>query len=223
MVRHVRVHTILPDGLTRAAAAVLEAAGAAHVVGNPMAAAEAAATDPGALALIGPNRSADVTEAVEVTAPAGLALLAPGQQLDGQLRLAGLRRADDPGVAELLVLAGLANAPEIERAAASALPIVAFDAAQGAPLGDRELRVALPNAPVDGAMSVPELLAGVERAQAVAELVVRGLREGAADRAEMVADLRRLGDFDEHGDPPDPPVWLWRANQAWELEPDRPL
>jgi hypothetical protein len=72
-------------------------------------------------------------------------------------------------------------------------------------------------------MSVPELLAGVERAQAVAELVVRGLREGAADRAEMVADLRRLGDFDEHGDPPDPPVWLWRANQAWELEPDRPL
>jgi hypothetical protein len=26
-----------------------------------------------------------------------------------------------------------------------------------------------------------------------------------------------------HGDPVDPPVWLWRADAGWRLTPERPL
>jgi hypothetical protein len=58
-----------------------------------------------------------------------------------------------------VIVAGLAGEAEIERAAASApLPLVAFDGAQGAALGEREVRVALPYAPVDG-VPTDELLA----------------------------------------------------------------
>ena len=280
-----RVHSILPELLTRAADAVLEAAGIRHVAhgtGNAVEAAAAAAGDPDAHALLGPYRSADVAEAVEATAPAGLALLAPvatwagvtrddepgcddparhdgtvvrlvardtvvaariashvqaareralvvagehdyGRQPDGQLRLAGLPRAERADDADLVILAGLAGEPEIERAAASApLPVWAFDGAQGAALGEREVRLALPYAPVDGVPS-DELLAGVERAQRAAELVVRARADGAAERSTMLTTLRRLGGFDAHGDPADPPVWLWRADAAWNLAPDRPL
>jgi hypothetical protein len=66
-------------------------------------------------------------------------------------------------------------------------------------------------------------MAGVECAQRAADLVVRAVAEGATDRPATLAALRRLGGFDAHGEPPDPPVWLWRANTAWELRPDRPL
>jgi hypothetical protein len=31
------------------------------------------------------------------------------------------------------------------------------------------------------------------------------------------------GPFDAHGDPVDPPVWLWRADEDWALAPDRAL
>ncbi len=103
-----------------------------------------------------------------------------GRQLDGQLRLASLPRAERADDADLVVLAGLAGEPEIERAAATApLPLVAFDGAEGAALGDREVRVALPFAPVDG-VPTAELLAGVERAQRAAALVVRAVAEGVA-------------------------------------------
>jgi hypothetical protein len=47
--------------------------------------------------------------------------------------------------------------------------------------------------------------------------------EGAAGRSTMLTALRRLGGFDARGDPTDPSVWLWRADAAWNLEPDRPL
>jgi hypothetical protein len=281
----VTVHSILPDALTHRVGAALEAAGIRHVAhgtGDPVAAATAAAADPAALALLGPYRSADVAEALEVSAPAGLALLAPvatwagvtrdgepgcddaarhrgtvlrlvardtevaarlaadvltagrralvvagehdyGRQLDGQLRLAGLPRAERAEQADLVVLAGLAGEPEIERAAASApLPLVAFDGAQGAALGDREVLIAMPYAPVDG-VPVRELLAGVAHARRAAELVARALAGGATDRTAVLAAVRRLGGFDAHGDPPDPPVWLWRADAGWELRPDRAL
>ena len=100
-----------------------------------------------------------------------------GRQLDGQLRLASLPRAERADDADLVVLAGLAGEPEIERAAATApLPLVAFDGAQGAALGDREVHVALPFAPVDG-VPTEELLAGVERAERAADLVVRAIAE----------------------------------------------
>jgi hypothetical protein len=121
-----------------------------------------------------------------------------GRQLEGQLRLASLPRAERAEDADLVILAGLAGEPEIERAAASApLPIVAFDGAQGAALR--------------------------ERAQRAADLVVRAVADGATDRPATLAAPRRLGGFDAHGDPPDPAVWLWHANAAWELRPDRPL
>jgi hypothetical protein len=285
MLGRVSVHSILPELLTRAASAVFEAAGirhTAHGTGNVVQAGSAAAADPHAHAVVGPYRSADVAQAVEATAPAGLALLAPvatwagvtrhdepgcddparhygtvlrlvardtevaariagdalaagqralvvagehdyGRQLDGQLRLASLPHAEHAEDADLVVVAGLAGEPEIERAAASApLPVVAFDGAQGAALGEREVRVALPYAPVDG-VPTDELLAGVECARRAADLVVRALAEGVTERAEMLIALRRLGGFDVHGDPTDPPVWLWRADAAWELRPDRPL
>jgi hypothetical protein len=35
--------------------------------------------------------------------------------------------------------------------------------------------------------------------------------------------MRALGRFDEHGDPIDPPVWLWRAGPGWALAPERAL
>lgn len=99
---------------------------------------------------------------------------------------------------------------------------MAFDGVQGAALGDRQSRLALPHAPVDG-IPARDLLAGVERAQRAADLVVRALAEGAADRPSPLAALRRLGGFDAHGDPPQQAMWLWRADAAWDLHPDRPL
>ena len=65
--------------------------------------------------------------------------------------------------------------------------------------------------------------AGVQQARRAAELVIRALTEGANERATLLAAIRRLGSFDAHGDPHDPPVWLWRAGAAWRLHPDRPL
>src|ERR671929_1572731 len=88
------VHSALPEGLTRAAGQVLREAGIDHVThgdADPLAAAEAAAGDEDAMAVIGPFRSADVAEAVEVTAPVGLPLVAP------VATWAGVTRDDEPG------------------------------------------------------------------------------------------------------------------------------
>ena len=279
------VHSLLPVALATAAGAELGPAGIEHVAhgtADPVAAMDAAAADPRALAVLGPYRSADVAEAVESSAPAGLALLAPvptwagvtrddepgcddaarhagtilrlvardavvaariaadvrssglralvvagahdyGRQLDGQLRLAGLPRADRAEDADLVVLAGLADGPEIGRPAATApLRLVAFDGVQGAALGPREVRLALPYEPVDG-VAADELMAGVEHARRAARLVAGAVAGGARDRPGMLAALRRLGPFDDHGDPHEPPVWLWRSGAGWRLEPDRPL
>jgi ankyrin repeat protein len=146
-----------------------------------------------------------------------------GRQLDGQLRVAGLPRAERADDADLIVLAGLAGQPEIAAAAETApLPVIAFDGVQGATLGDRDVRLALPYAPVDG-VPTNELLAGVQQARHAAELVTRALAEGATDRHTMLDRIRQLGGFDSYGDPPEPPVWLWRADHAWNLQPDRPI
>jgi hypothetical protein len=280
------VHSTLPDSLTAVVDDVLRAAGVehrAHGPDAPMRAAEAAAGDDAAVALIGPFRSADVAEAVEATAPVGLPLIAPvatwagvtrddepgcddaarhrgtvlrmiardtevaariaadvraaghralvvagghdyGVQLDGQLGLAGLPRADAPADADLVVVCGLAGAPEIERAAALApLPVIAFDGIQGADLGaGREVRLAMPVAPAPGVV-VGDVLFFVEPTRRAAQLVVAALHEGTGDRAALLAEMRRLGPFDEHGDPVDPPVWLWRAGADWSLAPDRAI
>ena len=86
-----RVHSVLPEALTAAVDAAL--AGVEHVPHAEvvdMRAAELAAGDPEALALIGPFRSAAVAEAVEATAPAGLPLLAP------VATWAGVTRSNEP-------------------------------------------------------------------------------------------------------------------------------
>src|SRR4051794_6527986 len=280
------VHSSLPDSLTAVVDEVLRAAAVehrAHGPGAPMRAAETAAADDAAVALIGPFRSAAVAEVLEATAPAGLPLLAPvatwagvtrddepgcddparhrgtvlrmvardtevaariaawlrdegrravvvagdhdyGVQLDGQLRMVGLPRAESAEDAHLVVLCGLAGAPEIQRAVELApLPVVAFDGVQGADLGGgRDVRLALPVAPA------PDLVVGdvrlfAEPTRRAAELVADALRSGAADRGAVLGELRRLGPFDEHGDPVDPPVWLWRAGEDWALAPDRAI
>src|SRR3954449_730560 len=278
------VHSTLPEPLIDAITAVLRPAGITHVAHGyhaPIRAAEVAANDDEAVALIGPYRSRDVADAVEATAPAGLPLIAPvatwagvtrddepgcddaadhrgtvlrmvardtevaariarwvrgegrrafvvagaheyGVQLDGQLRMAGLPRADWSSEAALVVLCGLAGSPEIEHAAELApLPVVAFDGVQGAGLGaGRDVRLALPAAPAPGVVE-GDVAFFAEPTRRAAELVVAALRSGAADRAAVLAEMRRLGPFDGHGDPLDPPVWLWRAGGDWSLEPDR--
>ena len=280
------MHSALPAELAAVVDGVLRATGLEHRVNAPDAplrAAETAAADEAAVALIRPLRSADGAEAVEATAPAGLPLLAPaatwagvtrddepgcddaadhrgtvlrmvardtevaariaawlrasgeqalvfagghdyGVQLDGQLSLAGLPRASDAEDADVVVLCALAGGPEIERAAALApLPVVAFDGVQGADLGaGRDVRVALPVAPAPDVV-VSDVLFFVEPARRAARLVVDALRSGAADRAAVLRELRRLGPFDDHGDPVDPPVWLWRAGEDWALAPDRAI
>src|SRR3954469_12116365 len=88
------VHSTLPDPLAAVVDEVLSAARVehrAHGARAPMRAAEAAAGDADAVALIGPFRSADVAEVVEATAPAGLPLLAP------VATWAGVTRDDEPG------------------------------------------------------------------------------------------------------------------------------
>jgi hypothetical protein len=270
-----RVHSALPEALTAAVDAAL--AGVDHVPHAgvvDMRAAELAAGDPEALALIGPFRSRAVAEAVEATAPVGLPLLAPvatwagitrsdepceghparhrgtvlrmvardtavaarlaenvqaagrrafvvagehayGVQLDGQLDHVGLPRVDHPGAADLVVLCGLAGEPEVPRAAALELPVIAFDGVQGgAPVPDCSLM--LPFAP-------DEDMAGTTAAARAARLVSDAFAGGAHDRARLLAAVREAGPFDEHGDPVDPPVWLYRAAADWTLTPDRPL
>jgi hypothetical protein len=280
------VHSTLPDSLTAVVDEVLRAGGVEHCAHGPrapMRAAETAAGDAAAVALIGPFQSADVAEVVEATAPAGLPLIAPvatwagvtrddepgcddpadhrgtvlrmvardtevaariaqwvrgegrrafvlagpheyGAQLDGQLRMAGLPRAEWSSDADLVVLCGLAGSPEIEHAAELApLPVVAFDGVQGAGLGaGRDVRLALPAAPGPGVV-VGDVLFFVQPTRRAAELVVAALQAGAADRAAVLAEMRRLGPFDDHGDPVDPPVWLWRVGDDWSLVADRAI
>jgi hypothetical protein len=138
-----------------------------------------------------------------------------GEQLDGQLSLVGLPRVDAAADADLVVLCGLAGEPEVRRAAATGLPVIAFDGVQGG-VPVPGLRLVLPFAP-------GEDHAGTTAARRAAALVAEALRGGAQDRASLLAALRELGPFDEHGDPVDPPVWLWRAAEDWTLEPERAL
>ena len=245
----------------------------AHGEGDPVRAAEAAVTDTGSVAFIGPFGSREVAEAIEVTAPAGLPLLAPvatwagvtrddepgceddpadhrgtvlrmvardtavalrlaahlrrrgerarliagrgayGSQIEGQLRLAELPAAGD---ADVVVAAGVPEEPGMEAVRGTApLPLIAFDGIQGLDVGfERDVWVVLPFA--------EDPTHGVEAARA-ARLVAGALAAGASTRAEVLAACRAAGPFDEHGDPIDPPVWLWRAGPDWSLRPESPL
>ena len=88
------VHSILSTCLTAAVDEVITRAGVRHVAhgdANPVGAAIAAVNDPHARVVIGPCRSRDVVEAVEVTADAGLAMIAP------IATWVGVTRDDEPG------------------------------------------------------------------------------------------------------------------------------
>jgi hypothetical protein len=139
-----------------------------------------------------------------------------GTQIDGQLRLAQLPRAERVEDAARVVVAGVPEEPGMERAAATALlPVIGFDGIQGLDLSfDHDVHVALPFA--------EDPTHGVEAARA-ARLVAGAIAAGAATRAEVLAACRASGPFDEHGDPVAPPVWLWRADADWTLRPERPL
>jgi hypothetical protein len=106
----------------------------------------------------------------------------------------------------------VAEEPGLEAVKATApLPLIAFDGIQGLDVGDRDVWVALPFA--------QDPTHGIEAARA-ARLVVDALAGGATSRADVLAACRAAGPFDEHGDPIDPPVSLWRADAAWRLTPD---
>ena len=64
---------------------------------------------------------------------------------------------------------------------------------------------------------VAERIAGHVRPRRAARLIVE------ADASNRAALLRAAGPFDEHGDPVDPPVRLWRADGGWALRADRAL
>ena len=114
-----------------------------------------------------------------------------------------------------MILCGLAGRPEIARAAGLGLPVIAFSGAEGgAPVPDCSL--ALPFAP-------DEDMRGTTAAARAARLISEAVAGGARDRAALLSALRIAGPFDEHGDPVDPPVWLYRAAEDWSLRPDRPL
>src|SRR3954453_193539 len=88
------VHSILPTPLAAAVDAVITRAGYRHVAhgdGDPVRAAIAAVNDAQARVVIGPCRSRDVAEALEVTAAAGLVMVAP------IATWVGLTRNDEPG------------------------------------------------------------------------------------------------------------------------------
>jgi hypothetical protein len=147
-----------------------------------------------------------------------------GTQLDGQLHVAELPRATDPEQADLLVLCGLPGEPEIAEARAlGSLPVVAFDGAQGEDLGpDRDVLFALPFAP-DPGLSAEELLAGVGQVRRAAHLVAWMHGDGARDRRSLLARLQALAAFDDHGDPTEPVVWLWRFETGASATPERAL
>jgi hypothetical protein len=78
------------------------------------------------------------------------------------------------------------------------------------------VQIALPIAPRPG-VDPQDLFSGVQSVRQAAELVTAALAQGASDRAAMLTALRHSGRFDEHGDPLDPAVWLWRADHRWKL------
>jgi len=188
------VHSALPDALTAAVEAVLRPTALGHTPhgdADPVCAAERAAGDPDAVALIGPFRSADVAEAVEATAPRRLPLLAP------VATWAGITRAADSDAAVVIVLCGLNGEPEIERARELApLPIIAFDGIQGR----------RPRTEPRGPGRTPIHAHGRRPRRARSGTGGPARRPGDASERRRHHDAAALGPFDDHGDPIDPPV-----------------
>ena len=115
------IHSILPEALTAAVDEVLtEIEHIAHGEGDIVGAATAAAED--GIALIGPFRSADIAEVVEITAPAGLPLLAPVATWAGVTRTDEPVGEDDPSPHHGTVFRLVARDTEVARRIAAYLP-----------------------------------------------------------------------------------------------------
>jgi len=128
------VHSILPPALTDAVEEVLRVAGVEHVAhGDDEPGCDDHAEHHGTVLRLVARDTVVARTIAERLGDRPARVIAGehdyGLQLDGQLRMAGLRRSDDAGV---IVLAGLAGQPEIDRARRLApLPIIAFDGVQG--------------------------------------------------------------------------------------------
>ena len=108
-----------------------------------------------------------------------------------------------------------AVAEAVEATAPAGLPVIAFDGVQGgAPIPD--CAVMMPFTPEQD-------MGGTTAAARAATLISDAVAAGARDRTALLSAIRIAGPFDEHGDPVDPPVWLYRAGADWSLQPDRPL
>jgi hypothetical protein len=134
-----------------------------------------------------------------------------GAQIDGQLRLANVPLGED-----VVVAAGVPEEPGMEAVKDTVpLPLIGFDGIQGLDVGaGRDVWVVLPFA--------EDPTHGIEAARA-ARLVADAVAAGARTRAEVLEACRAAGPFDEHGDPVDPAVCLWRADADWRLSPDLPI
>jgi hypothetical protein len=126
-----------------------------------------------------------------------------GRQLGRQLRMVGLE--EEPGEPDAVVYCGLAeNAPH---GLLAGRRVYAFDGAQG--FGDAHTRYVLANLPREG-WSDEDVRAFVPQAADAGELVAKAVAQGGADREAVRRAVWAIGGFDEHGDPPDPRVGVWR-------------
>jgi len=139
-----------------------------------------------------------------------------GDQLDRQLDHVGLPRVERPEDADLVVLCGLAGRPEVARAAALGLPVIAFDGVQGgAPIPD--CSVMLPFEP-------DEDPGGADADEARHRPGRHRLASTApANRATLLSAIRTAGPFDEHGDPVDRRCGSTAPARTGACKPDRPL
>jgi len=147
-----------------------------------------------------------------------------GQQLDGQLRLAGLPRADDLAEADVIVRAvSPASQKPTGPPRSYICPSSRSTACRTPPSMTRSMCAS--RCPSRRSRGSPRPISWPAS-------VRPGERRSSSPRvcAAAPATARRSwersvlsGPFDNHGDPIDPPVWLWRACADWALTPDRPL
>ena len=132
-----------------------------------------------------------------------------GVQLDGQLDYVGLPRVDDAGGRRpgRAVRAGRAAGGGARGGARPA----------GGRLRRRPGRRADPGLSLVLPFTPDEDMGGTTAARAPPRSSPRRVAGGARDRTALLSALRIAGPFDEHGDPVDPPVWLYRAGRGLDI------
>ena len=166
---------------------------------------------------------------VEITAPAGLPLLAPAATWAGVTRMDEPVGEDDPSPHHGTVFRLVARDTEIARRIAVHLPegarVIAGEHSYGRQLDEQLTLVGLRRNDGAGVVLLAGLTWGPEIARAAATaplpLIAFDGVQGADLGAGLLSALREQ--FDPHGDPIDPPVWLYTAGPDWTLSPDRPI